>query len=87
MTEIAKQLAKEMNSEEIYLAIKRTQQHLVFLKSVLEAKTDIKIDEIVKESTSSWWLSDWELQSGDQLNYSNNFAGLVANKKEVVLKK
>ena len=53
MTEIAKQLAKEMNSEEIYLAIKRTQQHLIFLKSLLEAKTDIKINEIVKESTSS----------------------------------
>ena len=52
-TYTAKQWAKEMNSEEIYLAIKRTQQYLVFLKSALEAKTDIKIDEIVKESTSS----------------------------------
>jgi len=52
-TDTAKELAKEMNSKEIYLAIKRTQQHLIFLKSLLEAKTEIKIDEIVKESTSS----------------------------------
>ena len=52
-TDTAKELAKEMNSKEIYLAIKRTQQHLIFLKSLLEAKTDIKINEIVEESTSS----------------------------------
>ena len=52
-TDTAKEWAKEMNSKEIYLAIKRTQQHLIFLKSLLEAKTDIKINEIVKESTSS----------------------------------
>jgi len=52
-TDTDKEWAKEMNSKEIYLAIKRTQQHLIFLKSLLEAKTDIKINEIVEESTSS----------------------------------
>ena len=52
-SELARRWAKEMNSEEISLAIKKTQQHLIFLKSVLEAQTDLKLDVIVKESTSS----------------------------------